>query len=271
MIVSHQHHLAFLHNPKVGGTSVRATIEHLHDDETVFWDTDPATPDMLLDRAHLGLDEIAETYPALWDKMRHYKLFCLYRDPVGRFFSSLAEYSKLHGETDTRFADAATRKRVLMELVQELERFGHAEALMPEYRFRHFRPQWIYWRSETVPDLDMTALPVSDVPGLFDAIAQHTGAPLHAQTRNRGDQLDLPGPLARLAASRSIKNLARNLPGISAVKSALRARFAASGTPQERYGLTDTDYQQITEFVTRLYARDLAFWPDGAAASKISS
>lgn len=261
MILSDKHRFAFLHNPKVGGTSVRATIEHLHDAPVSFWGSDPDQPATLLDRAHLGLDEIAQHYPALWDRMRGYKLFCLYRDPEGRFFSSLAEYSKLHGQTDTRFADISARKATLMDLVERLQTYGTAEALMPEYEFRHFRPQWIYWHAQEHPGLDMTALPVSRIPALFEAISQQTGTPLQPQTRNKGDQLELPGPLAQIASSRKIKSVLQNLPGVDMLKSALRTRYAAPSDPVTRFGLSASEARDIEDFVTRFYARDRALWP----------
>lgn len=266
MIISDTHRFAFLHNPKAGGTSVRATIEHLHDAPVSFWGTDPAREGPPLDRAHLGLDEIARLYPEIWARMRGYALFCLYRDPQARFFSSLAEYSKLHAETDTRFAPRDARKAMLMRLLDRLEGLGAAEALMSEYPLRHFRPQWIYWHAEDHEGLDMTALPVARIPDLFDAIAARSGAPLQPQRRNSGDQLALPGPLARLAGHRQIRRLLEKLPGAAGLKSALRGRYGSAETPRERFGLSETEAAGITQFLERFYARDRALWPETAAA-----
>lgn len=264
MIISHRHRFIFFHNPKVGGTSVRATIEHLHDDPEIFWGTDEQRTGGPLDRAHLGIDEFAGQYPELWQRVRGYAMFCLYRDPQARFFSSLAEYSKLHGQTDTRFAGAAARKAVLMELVAQLEDFGTAEALIPEYTFRHFRPQWIYWQAEAHPGLDITSLPVGDIDRLFEAIGARCGETLSPATRNRGDQLDLPGALAPLAAHRGLKRLAGRLPGMGAVKAALRQRFSVSTKPAERFGLSAPEQRGIEDFIARFYARDRAAWPEPA-------
>lgn len=266
MIISHQHRFVFFHNPKVGGTSVRATIEHLHDDPEVFWGTDKATPEVQLDRAHLGIDEFAQHYPELWDRVQGYAMFCLYRDPLGRFFSSLAEYSKLHGAVDTRFAGAAARKSTLMAMIEKLQGYGQAEAVMDHYDLRHFRPQWIYWNSENADALEMTALPVTRIDALFEAIAARSGQPLTPATRNRGDQLELPGALAPLAASRSVKALANRLPGIGAVKSALRGRFTSKAKPSDRFDLSPEETREVQAFVDRFYARDLALWPAASGA-----
>lgn len=262
MIVSHRYGFVFMHNPKVGGTSVRATIERFHDDETGFWGSDPAARPAPVDRAHLGLDEVAAHYPGTWARMQDYAVFCLVRDPWGRFFSSLAEHSKLHGATDTRFAGPAARRTALMALRDRLEGLGRAEAVMDRYELRHFRPQWIYWHAETAPAPSVRALPVERIDALFAAIAARTGTPLVPETRNSADQLDLPGPLSRLAGTARLRDLVKRLPGKGLLKTALRARYhAAAGTPAERFGLTEDEEADLRAFVMRFYARDLALWP----------
>lgn len=266
MIISHQHRFVFFHNPKVGGTSVRATIEHLHDADEIFWGTDPDRQGEPLDRAHLGIDEFALHYPDLWTQVEDYRMFCLYRDPLGRFFSSLAEYSKLHGEVDTRFAGPAARNAALTSMVDDLRNYGTAEALMGHYPLRHFRPQWIYWTCRTRPDLDVTALSVTQIAGLFEAISALSGEDLQAATRNQGDQLNLPGPLAALASSRHAKAVLSRLPGTHALKSALRRRFRSTDKTSDRFGLTPADLHELQEFVDGFYARDLALWPEGRTA-----
>ncbi|MEP5760229.1 MAG: hypothetical protein ABJ327_13150 [Litoreibacter sp.] len=270
MILSDAHQMAFLHNPKVGGTSIRATIEHLHDGDTIFWSTDSERDGPPLDRAHLGLDEIADHYPDIWSRMQGYRLFSLYRDPFGRFFSSLAEFSKLHGDVDTRFAETSDRKRALMEMRDRLEALGQAEAVMDHYELRHFRPQWIYWHAQTAPnaaELDVVSLPVEQISALFDAISERTGQPLTEQTRNRGDQLDLPGPLARLAGHRGIKDTLKRLPGADHLKALLRGRYTVKTSSTDRYGLSPDEADDLHAFVDKFYAQDLARWPDHEAGS----
>jgi hypothetical protein len=262
MIISHQHRFVFFHNPKVGGTSVRATIEHLHDADEVFWGADPERQGAPLDRAHLGIDEFAQHYPDLWTQVQGYRMFCLYRDPLGRFFSSLGEYSKLHGEVDTRFAGPAARKAALMAMTRDLETYGTAEVLMDHYPLRHFRPQWIYWTCQSRPDLDITALPVTQIAKLFEEISALSGQELQTAIRNQGDQLDLPGPLAALASSRRAKSLLRGLPGASALKTGLRRAFRGGGSSTDRFGLGPAEQRDMQEFVNRFYARDLALWPE---------
>jgi len=163
MIVSRAHGFIFFHNPKAGGTSVRATIERFNDIGFGLWGTDPAqTGGRRVDRAHLGVDEFAAFYPDLWAAARGGRLFCLYRDPAQRFLSSVSEHSKLHGATDIRFCSEARRTRILFDMIDRLAALGTAEsaAVMGAYELTHFRPQWIYGHSAD-PAVTVEAFPVA--------------------------------------------------------------------------------------------------------------
>ena len=273
MIISRAHSVIFFHNPKVGGTSVRATIERFNDIGFGLWGADPAqTGGRPVDRAHLGIDEFATLYPDLWGECRGFRAFCLYRDPTKRFLSSVGEYSKLHGATDIRFCSEARRTRILFDMIDRLSALGTAESdgLMGEYELTHFKPQWIYWHS-TDPAVKVEAFPVEQMGAFIGTIAAQTGTDLTPQTRNVREQLDLPGPVAALASSGMLKRAVANLPGITAVKDHLRRRYAGGsgrGAGKESgFTLDAAQTTAVERFVRSFYAEDFVRWPKSSAAA----
>lgn len=56
MIISHRHRFVFFHNPKAGGTSVRAALEQFNDIGFGLWGVDEEQTNVRIDRAHLGIE-----------------------------------------------------------------------------------------------------------------------------------------------------------------------------------------------------------------------
>jgi hypothetical protein len=263
MIISHRHRFAVFHNPKAGGTSVRTLLEQFNDIGFGLWGVDTGQTGIRVDRAHLGVAEFARLYPDLWRDVQGYDLFSLSRDPLPRFFSSVAEYTKHHGRIDSRFATPAQRKAVLFRMIDRLEGLGTAEAVLPDYELTHFRPQWIYWGGgDGQPRVEVW--PLDRIAGFFARIEALVGEPLTMAQANARETLALPGPLAGLASNRLVKRLARSLPGGEGVKALVRRRFAAAPAAEGAavrdggFGLTSADSDAVAGFVQRFYARDIA-------------
>lgn len=263
MIISHAHHFVFFHNPKAGGTSVRASIECYNDIGFGLWGADPSqTGGITVDRAHMGVDEFAGYYPDLWARVRNYEKFCLVRDPVARFLSSVSEHSKMHGDIDIRFSTPRQRVDVLFSMIERLKEIGQAEndGLIHNYELTHFRPQWLYWHTAE-PGVHVQAIPVENMAQFFGEIARLTGAPIDTQIRNTREQLALPGPLAAVAASGRSKRFLAQLPGAGPLKSLLRQRYAVQKPQSGGFELTDPQSDQVADFVRHFYAEDYARWP----------
>jgi len=260
MIISIQHGFTFFHNPKAGGTSVRATLEVFHDVPDITWGCDPSLFDTPVDLAHLGVDEFITLRPALWDRIRDHNFYCLIRNPVDRFYSSVAEYAKLHGKMDTRFAPDQDRRTALFDMLDRLEGFGTAEAVMDTYELTHFKPQWIYWKS-TNPDILVRTFPVTAIDALFTEIGDSCGRGIISQTRNQRETIALPNTIAKMAAHRSVRRMAQSLPGTRALKTALRKRYATTSHTRNPFGVSAEEHEQVAAFVTRFYARDVDAWP----------
>lgn len=272
MIISHKHRFVFFHNPKAGGTSVRATIERFNDVGFGMWGVDPERSGPPVDRAHMGIDEFAADYSELWQKVRGYAGFCLVRDPQARFLSSISEHAKLHGDTDVRFASPEARTDVLKRTLDRLRAFDNAEALMDIYEFTHFRPQWIYWRSSD-PAMKVTPHPVTNMEIFFSEIAKRTGEPIEAQKRNTRESLNLPGPMAALAAHGGLRRALGSFPGMELAKKLVRKQYTAEGDARrESFPMSPDLAAEVSDFVRMFYAQDFKVWPvalapKGAVAS----
>ena len=264
MIISMEHGFTFFHNPKAGGTSVRATLEPFHDIDARTWGTDDTLSSGPVDVAHLGAEEFTTLRPDLWEQVRDHTFYCLCRDPVGRFYSSVNEHAKLHGDVDTRFAPPERRREVLFATLSRLKDMGTAEAVMDQYEFTHFRPQWIYWTLAQARQ-PVQAFPVQRINDLFKAIATQSGQPVSAQNRNKRERLNLPRPLANLAARRSIRTWLRSIPGGDTAKRLVRQKYAEKGSNKGDVDLSDNERAEIAAFVRSFYARDYALWPASAA------
>lgn len=93
MIVSHEHQLVFVHNPKVAGSAIRLAMEHLHDDEMKFWHQGFVPElDRVVDLAHITFKDLLAFRPQCKD----YRVIGVIRDPYERFVSGLQEYMRQH-------------------------------------------------------------------------------------------------------------------------------------------------------------------------------
>lgn len=263
MIVSRKHGFVFMHNPKVAGSSVRMVLEEWRDrDVNLFGvDPDPSSPLHEVDRAHIGIAEFARHYPELWAQTKHLPFFVIYRDPFGRFLSSVNEYCRVYGATDIRFAALPERRRVFLRIVERLSALGHAEAVMGSLDLTHFRPQWIYFQPPEGEVLDLRAFDLGEMVQFTRELSSCVGSALDFGRKNSSEQFDLPGPMRRMLANNAIKKRLRELPGAMWAMGQLRRRSGAAGkglSVAERYGMSEAEETDLRAFVERFYARDQA-------------
>lgn len=128
-------------------------------------------------------------YPELWQEVQGYRFFSLCRDPIARFKSSMAEYSKHHGAVDIRFVPAAQRKRALFDTIEQLDKLGNAEKILSHYELTHFRPQWIYWTAPTLKMPPVEVWPLSSMRAFIKLIETHVGKPLAKKPKTHAKKL----------------------------------------------------------------------------------
>lgn len=129
MIISHKHKFLFVHNPKVGGSSIRKVLAPFHDAATSFWhqgwDYDE---NRVVDMAHLSAyqwlvdDAVADLFK-----------FGFIRNPYDRFFSALNEFIRRHSDSFPNLT------------VDKLELVLTPASTRYDWRFVHFCPQHVFF------------------------------------------------------------------------------------------------------------------------------
>ncbi|WP_157960106.1 hypothetical protein [Albibacillus kandeliae] len=145
MIVSRALGFVLTHNPKVAGTSVRDSLEPLHDTPFDFSNSypDPLTGERTIDCSHVGTHEFPHFYPDILQTTLPMPFFALYGDTKSRFLAAVNQYSKMYSEVDIRFADT-TRENLQPEVRHslndpDLEPFDSFIARLNAKNFNHFR------------------------------------------------------------------------------------------------------------------------------------
>lgn len=266
MIVSRKHGFVFVHNPKVGGSSVRSVLEALRDPDVDLSnvETDPAARLYGRDRAHIGLAEFIRYFPELWSESKNLPFFVLYREPFGRFLSSVNEFSRVYGATDIRFVSLPERRKAFLDIVERLERLGTAESVMDDVELTHFRPQWIYLLPPDGVAIDLHAFELKDMAQFAARLSECVGEPLEFGRKNSSEQFELPAMMQQVLGRNAVKKRLRQIPGARWAMEWLRGRNlrdSGAGTRLsvgERYGLGEAEQRDVADFVDRFYARDLA-------------
>lgn len=262
MIVSHKFEFVFLHNPKVGGTSVRKTIRRFSDSEVRFYlnDPDPSSPLHRIDRAHIGLDEFTKYYPDLRARCAGYRFYSLWRPPAERIYSSLHEYSRNFANTDVRFLTPAKRRDFLMTTLDMLKGYGTAEGILNRFELTHFRPQWIYVTSED-NDIEVETIPLQQIDRLFAEIGARAGVPDLKPDRisNASESLAFPGILSGILANKKRKMMIKSISGVPFLTRLARKALVAHQprqSPRAMYGLSESDLVAVDEFLGHFYQKD---------------
>lgn len=133
MIISHAHRFAFLHNPKVAGTSVRAALGQYHDHPKTFWHQGMYNG-RIHDLAHIPFNDLLDEDA---DAVRKGALFIFgfVRDPIDRFWSALHEFRRQHGDWSIARLPADD---LVCSVLNERN-------IACDWRFIHFCPQWRFF------------------------------------------------------------------------------------------------------------------------------
>ncbi len=261
MIVTRTGELIFFHNPKAAGASVHRSLERFHDKTIKGWGIAPDGRKL----AHYGIDEFVALNPEIWQRIGGFKIFSLYRDPYQRFFSSFAQYSRMHGEIDIRLATPEATRRFFFSVIESLARYDRAEAVLEDFPFTPFRPQWIYGRSLD-HKVEIASFPVRRIEELYQAMEARLGEPLSRDKINEREAYDLPGPVAAVLQRGGLVRKIAGLPGAKLAKSMLARSFKPEGK-DDKLTLSESDRAETADFVTRFYAEDLAWIAASEAAA----
>lgn len=133
MIISHAHRFAFIHNPKVAGTSVRSALGQYHDYHKTFWHQGMYNG-RVHDLAHIPFTDLLDDDVDAVRK-RGLFIFGFVRDPLERFWSAVHEFRRQHG-------DWSIARLPAEDLVCSVLNEGNIAC---DWRFVHFCPQWRFF------------------------------------------------------------------------------------------------------------------------------
>ncbi len=253
MIVSSLGKLVFFHNPKAAGASVHKSLAPYHDGPIRGW----TIGEDGTEQAHYMIDQFADRFPEEWARIADYRLFALYREVRPRFFSSVAQYSRIYADIDIRFTSPVATKRFLFDVIADLSQHGTAEHITHLNRFTAFRPQWMYCRSERY-DVDIDAYPVRDMEKMYQAMESRMGVTLDRIRINEREGFNVPAPLQAALKYRGLTKRLAGLPGARGAKQLL-ARLSQSGNKRDKFDLSDAESGQVDDFLATFYKQDVAF------------
>ena len=133
MIISRKFKFAFIHNPKVAGTSIRHSIEKYHDYPQRFWHQAwSSEAERTVDTAHIPFPDLPAEVKATLSSCF---TFGFVRNPINRFWAGLAEFRRQH-------ADWPVSKLSADEL---LLTWLTPANVRHDWRFTHFCPQHYFF------------------------------------------------------------------------------------------------------------------------------
>lgn len=134
MIISQRSKFVFIHNPKVAGTSIRTAIGDRHDWSTHFWHQGwSEEAQRVVDLAHIPYRDLPDDVKSIISQSF---TFVFVRDPMSRFWASLAEFRRQHADWEelARMPAEGLLNHVLTPA-----------AIRHDWRFTHFCPQHAFF------------------------------------------------------------------------------------------------------------------------------
>jgi hypothetical protein len=167
MIVSQKQGFVWIHNPKVAGTSFRATIQRYHD-----WPTEFASVifnerlGKKVDISHLRMWELPVGFPDLWALLPSLTTAVFVRDPLRRFISSCFQHYRQWDYGMDILNVPRTRQQIAIRSV--MDRLT-PELLRFDARYVHFTPQreFIFLDGERII---RHVIPLSDIASAYETL-----------------------------------------------------------------------------------------------------
>ncbi|MCA0044713.1 sulfotransferase family 2 domain-containing protein [Celeribacter litoreus] len=140
-IILHSKSFWFVHNPKVGGSSLRTQIGKLDETGRKFFHVSEDHPVLgPIFMGHVPLDAMRTYFAEDFDRIKGYETFAMVRDPMDRFRSAYAQRSKQFTDERMRDQDTARRQAGIEEVLCYLE----TRPTVFKEDFCHFQPQADY-------------------------------------------------------------------------------------------------------------------------------
>ncbi len=180
-IILHSKNFWFVHNPKVGGSSLRTQLGSMDETGKKFFHESLDHPELgPIFMGHVTLKVMRDYFPADFDRIKGYTSFALVRDPMDRFRSAYAQRSKQFTEARMRDQDAARRQQGIDEVLRYLE----TRPTVFKDEFCHFQPQADF--VELDGDRFVTHVyPLDEIDTAMEAMSRHLGVTLDPVQKNK--------------------------------------------------------------------------------------
>ncbi len=259
MIISHKHHIVFLHIPKCGGTSIRNVLKPLHDDDPI-WDVVGWRPHPILGRigyGHLPLYALREHFPLIFQCISKYSCFAIVRDPKRRFVSSLSEYTRVVRKIDT----AALELGHFIAAAEEVCGYLGENTKISDHSYIHFEKQVNYIRLDGEIIVD-NLYHIRDIQLMIRDISLLSGEKLRQEEVTVLNQSRMiKSGSAKYVIDRLRPNLGRLLKGVMPLS---MHRFITDSlyTPVKGNDIWDALPRSVKNFVLEYYVEDQSIHDD---------
>jgi hypothetical protein len=147
---------------------IRSQLKSIDSTGGAFWDPKPLPgASLIVDHAHLTLQQVADHYPDWFGKLRSYQSYAIVREPVARFWSAV--YQRINARAG--YGAFVTRKDILREAGDVLKMRNQWST---DPTFVHFIPQrdFIYLLDEKVVK---NVFPIEHLAGLCADLSMRCG------------------------------------------------------------------------------------------------
>lgn len=185
-IILHSKNFWFIHNPKVGGSTLRTQIAKLDETGKKFFHHEVDHPVLgPIFMGHLPPAVMRAHFSEDFEKIRDYATFSLIRDPMDRFRSAYAQRARQFMDTRLPQQTAAQRQNGIDDVLRYLDRNASlAPDICFEKSFCHFQPQVDY--VELDGNRCVTHLyALDDIDTALKDIGTHIGVDLELTQKNK--------------------------------------------------------------------------------------
>lgn len=184
MIISHELKFIFVHNPKCGGTSVRAALRKYHTGNLPWGEVRQHPALGPLDYSHIPLKILRDYFPEQYDLFQNFRSYVVVRNPIDRFISSLSQRMRILGVTT---ADERANQSYAQHATEVIQRLDTAKEYL-DHDIIHFTCQSAFVELDGAPVVDVI-VPLQKIDHLLVDLFAHTSGNVDETIRREAETL----------------------------------------------------------------------------------